>query len=53
MKRTHRRRHLWVWIGLALVLPIGVILGLVTRQSDPVETRFIELVGGADAETTE
>ena len=42
MTRGHRKGHLLIWVVLAVLLPVGVILGLMTRQEMPVETTVVE-----------
>ena len=42
MTRGHRKGHLLIWAVLAALLPVGVILGLITRQETPVETTVVE-----------
>ena len=42
MTRGHRTGHLLIWVVLAVLLPVGVILGLMTRQEMPVETTVVE-----------
>lgn len=38
MQTRHRRAHLWIWLVFAVLLPLGVFLGLSARQERPVET---------------
>ena len=42
MRRGHRQGHLLIWVVLAVLLPVGLILGLITRQEMPVETTVVE-----------
>ncbi len=43
MRRPHRTTHFRIWIVLAVLLPLGFLLGLVVHQDRPVEpTRFDE-----------
>jgi len=37
MQIRHRRAHLTIWIGLALLLPAILLVGLVLRQSGPAD----------------
>ena len=50
MTRGHRRRHLLIWMVLAVLLPAGVVLGLMTRQEMPVETTVVEPAPPSPAE---
>ena len=41
MRRAYRSTHYRVWLMLAVLLPLGFILGVVLHQDRPVEpTRF-------------
>jgi hypothetical protein len=37
MQTRHRRAHLRIWIGLALLLPALLLGGLALRQSGPAD----------------
>lgn len=39
MRRPHRAAHVRVWLVLAVLLPLGFVLGLALRQERPVEPR--------------
>ena len=44
MRRPHRSTHFRIWIVLAVLLPLGFLLGLVLHQDRPIEpTRFDNL----------
>ena len=41
MRRAHRSTHYRVWLVLAVLLPLGFLLGVALHQDRPVEpTRF-------------
>jgi hypothetical protein len=37
MQTRHRRVHLRIWIGMALLLPAILLAGFVLRQSGPAD----------------
>lgn len=36
MIRSSRRRHLWLWLGLALLVPTLLALSLLRRPDEPL-----------------
>ena len=36
MIRSARRRHLWLWLGLAVLLPVLLFLSLRSRPEEPL-----------------
>ncbi len=36
MRRKHRRRHLIIWIALAVLLPIVLVAAFSQRHTEPV-----------------
>jgi hypothetical protein len=44
MIRTIRKRHKFVWIVLAVLLPILFIAGIVFRHADPVNESIPRIV---------
>jgi hypothetical protein len=39
MQAIHRRRHAWIWIAWAVLLPLGFVLALVLRPPEPVDSQ--------------
>lgn len=37
MRRPHRTAHGRIWLALAVLLPLGFLLGLTLRQERPAE----------------
>lgn len=44
MQHRHRRAHGRIWLVLAIVLPLGLVAGLVLRQEKPIEPTVFQAV---------